>query len=144
MAELVRKAGTKSVVRDYFCLKKKKGSDCAILDAASCWSCQTSIAAKHGKTSNLLTHLRIHHCELHSKVTTLMKSDKRGKETKESCPARAIKSFNQLLRETDNTKGKGKKWKELKDAVTYFLAKDALPKKFICLLFYRRTWNDYH
>ena len=88
--ELVRKAGTKSVVWGYFGLKE--GSNGVIFNngTAICWSCQNKVAAKHRNTSNLLAHLRIHHGELPSEVTALMKSDKRGKETNESCLAQAI------------------------------------------------------
>ncbi len=38
------------------------------------------MAAKHGNTSNLLAHLRIHHGKLHAEVTAAMKRSKQRAE----------------------------------------------------------------
>ena len=69
MADLVSKSGTKSVVWQYFGLRK--GTDGVAIDdgTAVCHSCRKTVSAKHGNTSNLLAHLCIHHGNFHTEVT---------------------------------------------------------------------------
>ena len=73
MADLVSKSGTESVVWQYFGLRK--GTDGVAVDdgTAVCHSCSKTVYVKHGNTSNLLAHLRIHYSNLHAEVTAIMK-----------------------------------------------------------------------
>ena len=57
--DIVNKPGTKSVVWEYFGVKKLGNGGIADDGKTICRSCRRSITAKHGKTSNLLTHLKI-------------------------------------------------------------------------------------
>ena len=80
MADLVSKSGTKSVVWQYFGLRK--GTDGVAIDdgTAVCCSCRKIVSAKHGNMSYLLAHLRIHHSNLHAEVTAIMKGGKQRVE----------------------------------------------------------------
>ncbi len=84
MADLVCKPGTKSIVWHYFSLKKD--SDGSVVDNGHCVcrSCRKTVTAKHGNTSNLLAHIRVHYSKLHCEVTALMKSGKTAKGSRTS------------------------------------------------------------
>lgn len=119
------KPGTKSVVWQYFGLKKGANREAIDDGTAVCRSCRKNVTAKHGNTSNLLAHLRIHHGRLHAEVTGAMK---RGKQPAE--PGKRPASQPTLTEVVDTAQSyekKGKKWKELTESVTYFLAKDGQP-----------------
>jgi len=127
MEELVSKKGTKSVVWDYFGLRKKNGE---VIDdgSAVCRACRRTVAAKQGNTSNLLAHLRVHHCKLHSEVTALVRSGKRSREVMETTSKVPDQpTLGAVLEVGQQYEKKGKKWKALTDAVTYFIAKDGQP-----------------
>ena len=82
--ELVPKPGTKSVVWDYFAVKRSPTG--AIVDngKATCRACRKQVMTRHGNTSNLLAHLRTHHGRLYSEVTSAMKGKKRRQSDSES------------------------------------------------------------
>ena len=125
MADLVSKPGTKSLVWDYFALKKGINGEPVDDGTAICRSCRKRVQAKQGNTSNLLAHMRIHHGRLHAEVTALMKSGK------QQTPTRSITEKEQPTMEVIETaqtyERGGKKWKELTESVTYFLARDGQP-----------------
>ena len=129
MAKLVSKSGTKSVVWDYFSLEL--GTDGKPVDdgSAICRSCRKQVLAKHGNTSNLLAHLRTSHPALHSKAKAAM--DAKGKQpARKATPAPTTSSqltLQESITMAQAYERKGAKWKELTDAVTYFIAKDSLP-----------------
>lgn len=119
------KPGTKSLIWQYFGLKKGPSGEPVDDGNGICRSCRKVVAAKHGNTSNLLSHLRIHHGKLHAEVTAAMK---RGKQPAE--PVRLPTNQPTLAKVVETTQPydrKGKKWKELTDSVTFCLAKDGLP-----------------
>ena len=74
--DIVNKPGTKSVVWEYSGTEKLENGGIADDSKAICRSCRRSITAKHGNTSNLLTHLKIHHAHLFIEVSAAMKSGK--------------------------------------------------------------------
>ncbi len=82
MADLVCNPGGKNIVWHYFGLKKD--SDGSVVDNGNCVcrSCRKTVTAKHGNTSNLLAHLRVHHSKLHCEVTALMKSGKTAEDSR--------------------------------------------------------------
>ena len=85
--------------------------------------------AKHGNTSNLLAHLRTNHPALHSQAKAAM--DTKGKQpARKDTPVPTMSSqltLQESITMVQAYKQKGAKWKELTDAVTYFIAKDSLP-----------------
>ena len=118
------KIGTKSIVWDYFGLEKGKDGKAIDEGKVVCRSCRKHVMAKQGNTSNLLTHLRIYHSKLHSEVKAAM--------TKGSKPPAQTTLANQptLAEAVENSQKyerKGKKWRDLTDAVTYCIGKDSLP-----------------
>ena len=64
---LIKKPSTKSVVWNYFGLQADECSKVLTEreDKPVCRSCQKTVLAKGGNTTNLLTHLRDHHPDLY-------------------------------------------------------------------------------
>ena len=125
MDDLVAKLVTKSVVWQTFGLRKKSNGDVVDDGTAICQSCRRNVSAKNGNTSNLLTHLRIHHCKLYGEVTALMKNGKSARETRGTPTEQPrLSTFVETSRLYEK---RGRKWKELTESVTYFLAKDSQP-----------------
>lgn len=123
-SSLVSKPGTKSVVWEYFGVWSENGK---IVDdgTAVCRSCRRNVVAKNGNTSNLLSHLRTRHSKLYSEVSVAMKRGKSSSQTQLRAgkePTQA--SLEQVRQIADSYEKKGKRWKELTESVTYFLAKD--------------------
>lgn len=121
-AELVSKPGTKAQVWEFFGLKK--ANDGSAIDDGNvyCRACRKKVVAKQGNTSNLQSHLRTNHPRIHAQ---LKGSCRRGEQ---QTPARPSSSIQPTLAESfDKSKEydkNGKRWTELTDAVTYFIAKD--------------------
>ena len=124
MADLVSKSGTKSVVWQYFGLRK--GTDGVAIDDGTvvCRSCRKTVSAKHGNTSNLLAHLRIHHSNLHAEVTATMKG---GKQRVEPGKHQNQQTLTQVVEVAQSYERTGNKWKELTESVAFFKARDGQP-----------------
>ena len=60
--------GTKSAVCTYFGFKTDEEGRLKVQDAMICWLCKKSVSAQGGKTSNPLSHLKVHHPQRHFKV----------------------------------------------------------------------------
>lgn len=129
MAELVSKSGTKSLVWDYFSLKLGANGKPVDDGSAVYRSCGKQVAAKHGNTSNLIAHLWTNHPTVHSQLKAAM--DAKGKQSSRNATPMPTKSSQLSLQESITLghvyERKGTKWKELTEAVTYFIAKECLP-----------------
>ena len=75
------------------------------------------MSAKHGNTSNLLAHLRIHHSNLHAEVTATMKG---GKQRVEPGKRQNQQTLTQIVEVAQSYERTGKKWKELTESVAFF------------------------
>ena len=99
-------------------------------DIVVCRLCKKSVVAKGGNTSNMLSHLKVHH--------PLQHNEARAAAAKSKC----IKQGQKLVASSDSTQYKqttvqqalkpkysrqSKKWQQLTDSVTYCLAKDMMP-----------------
>ena len=126
MTDLVSKPGTKSIVWDYFGLKKGANGEIVDDGTATCRSCRKAVQAKQGNTSNLLAHMRIHHGRLHAEVTALMKSGKQQTQTRR-VTEKEQPTIEEVIETAQTYERGGKKWKELTESVTYFLARDGQP-----------------
>ena len=97
--------------------------------SALCRSCRKQVIAKHGNTSNLLAHLQTNHPTLHTQAKAAMEG--KGKQPARKATPAPPTSSQQTLQESMTVRvayeRKSAKWKELTDAVTYFIAKDSLP-----------------
>ena len=71
--ELVSKPGKKSMLWDYFGVRKTAKGEILDNGQAVCRVCRKSYATKNSNTTNLLSHLRHYHAELHAEVTQAMK-----------------------------------------------------------------------
>ena len=88
---------------------------------AVCRSCRRNVVAKQGNTSNLLSHLRTRHSKLYSEVSMAMKRGKSSSQTGKEPTQASLEQDRQIADSYEKT---GKRWKELTESVTYFLAKD--------------------
>ena len=122
--DIVSKPGSKSVVWEYFGVKKLENGDIADDGKVICRSCRRSITAKHGNTSNLLTHLKIHHARLFTEVSAAMKSGKSREASSSTMTATQSQqpTLKEVVEITQSYEKQGKKWKELTDSVTFFFS----------------------
>ena len=117
------KSGTKSIVWDYFGFEC--GRDGKVIDdgRATCRICRRRAMAKQGNTSNLLSHLRNYHSKLYLEVKAAM-----AKGSKPPPPTgMAQPTLAETVENSQKYERKGKKWKDLTEAVTYSICKDSLP-----------------
>ena len=129
MAELASKSGTNSVVWETFSLDV--GADGKPVDNGSALyqSCWKWMITKHWNTSNVLAHLRTNHPALRTQVKVAM--EEKGKQL--ACkatpapPTSSQPTFQELMVMRVAYEQISARWKELTDAVTYFIAKDSLP-----------------
>ena len=118
------KSGTKSVVWQYFGLRKGTHSVAIDDETAVCCSCRKTVSAMHGNTSNLSADLPIHHGNLHTEVTTTMKC---GKQRAELGKRQNQQTLTQVVETAQSYERMGKKWKELTESVAFFKARDGQP-----------------
>lgn len=76
------------------------------------------MSAKHGNTSNLLAHLWIHRSKIYAEVTESMRGGRQRAEPAKS-PA-SQQTLMEIVETAQSYERKGKKWKELTEAVTFF------------------------
>lgn len=78
--------------------------------------------------SNLLAHLKVNHAKIHSEVKAAMSNKVKTSVQKTTpAPVNSQPTLVESITKSQRYERKGKKWKELTDAVTYFVAKDCLP-----------------
>ena len=107
--------------------RKKQNGKPTDTEVAYCRSCQKRVPAKNGNTSNLLAHLRVYHQKVHGEVTEAMRANQPRKNSKSKPNAPVGQPLIQeLFQRSQNYERKGKRWKEIIDAVTYCISKDSL------------------
>ena len=115
--EIIPKPGTKSEVWQYFGLLKGPNGQAIDDGSAYCKLCRKKVLAKSGNTSNLKAHLKNNHKTVHCQLQ------------KPSAPIipkvrmPAITPLTQALPYGHQNK----RYKELNEAVAYFICKDGLP-----------------
>ena len=117
------KPGTKSIVWDYFGLRKDPEGKPIDDGHVVCCSCLRLVVVKHGNTSNLVAHLRVNHSRIHSELQDAMK---KSSTSEAGSPATQI-TLQASMEKYQEYDKKGKKWNELTDAVTYYIGKETLP-----------------
>ena len=126
--QLMDKPGTKSLVWDYFGVEKGRNRKPTDTEVAYCRSCQKWVPAKNCNMSNLLAHLRVYHQKVHGEVTEAMRANQPRKNSKSKPNALVGQPLIQeSFQRSQNYERKGKRWKEITDAVTYCISKDSLP-----------------
>ena len=91
-------------------------------DRPTCCLCIKRVLAKGGNTSNLLSHLHVHHP---SKFDEVKKQQKEQSQSSSSKPKQP--TIIDAVQRTRKHERNWRKWKQLTDSVTYFLAKNMLP-----------------
>ncbi|XP_058874176.1 E3 SUMO-protein ligase ZBED1-like isoform X1 [Acipenser ruthenus] len=117
--ELVPKKCSSSAVWAFFGFKSSDFKQSTIL----CKKCWKVVPAKGGNTSNLFHHLRHRHPMEYSKCIEKRSSDKPTKHS-------VIENQTPISESISNVapyEPDSKRWKQITDAVTYFIAKDMVP-----------------
>ena len=124
-ANIARKKYPKSVVWDYFGIRV--GEDSLTVHGEEqepvCRSCGKVVLAKGGNTTNLLTHLRDHHPQLHVETTRALSGNPAVAEAGKKCQA----SLVEVVEKSRRYNLKSSRAHELNRAVMYYLAKDMQP-----------------
>ena len=82
--------------------------------------------AKGSNTSNLFSHLRVHHQLKFAEVQQAQKQ-KANTERSRSKVSGKQATIGDVVQKSNQYERGGKKWKQLTDTVTFCLAKDMLP-----------------
>ena len=122
---LSRKKNTKSVIWDYFGIRIGDGGIPVRGEEQKpvCRSCGKVVLAKGGNTTNLFTHLRDHHPQLHVEATRVLSSKATAVQ---SCKMRQA-SLTEVVESSRRYDPKSPRALELNRAVVYYLAKDMQP-----------------
>ena len=129
--EFTTKEGGKSALWNYFGLKR--GVDGKGIDDGNCYcfTCRGRVTAKNGNTSNLLAHLKSHHPKLHAEAKEAIAASKssqvqlRPMSGGSSVPVQP--TIEETMAKAQKYERRGKKWKDLTDAITFCIANDNLP-----------------
>lgn len=131
-SQLVTKSkSTKSAVWAFFGFEGDEEGKPKQEDIAICRICERKVSAKGGNTSNLLSHLKNHHPLKYNEVKKAGQSSSTSSEgstittrsTKKSSSDQS--SLSTLM--APKYDRKSKKWQQLTDKVTHFIAKDMMP-----------------
>ena len=124
--QLISKKNTKSLVWKYFGFTPDKDGRPTNYCNPKCKLCFTDVSAKFGNTSNHLKHLRLHHrnefseiCRAQAAEPRPVKSSGKNKPTQPTLQA----CFEQSRKYSTNSK----EHQRLSNAVTNFIARDAMP-----------------
>ncbi len=82
--------------------------------------------ARHGNTSNLLSHLKANHGKLYAEVKATMAS-KTTAPTSSRVVSANQPTMEKVIEKCQSYLRKGKRWQQLTDAVTFYITKDNLP-----------------
>ena len=130
-SDLVCKPGTKSELWSYFGLKKGadgKGIDNGDVFCRFCpeGSIKGKVKAKTGNTSNLKSHLKCNHKTVYAALPSKLRS---GSPADPGCSSEGPvqQSITSSFPHIQPYNHQGKRYKELTDAVAYFICKDGLP-----------------
>ena len=120
----MQKKNTYSAVWTIFGLKKtQKEDDKSVV----CHLCQSVVLARGRNTSNLFSHLKIHHAK---KCTSIEKGEKKAKTTvdkKETGDSGNQITLVESIKRTKLYPRGSQRWKEITGSVVYFLAKEMVP-----------------
>jgi len=123
---LVAKPKSTSPVWTYFGFEADEDGKAKSDEVAICRSCQRRVKAKGSNTSNLFSHLRVHHPLKFAEVQQAQKQ-KANTERSRSKVSGKQATIGDVVQKSNQYERGGKKWKQLTDTVTFCLAKDMLP-----------------
>ena len=91
--------------------------------------------------SNLLSHLRIHHPLKSAEVKRLQKQKSTAEGLSSKTSGTAQPTIAEAFQKGTKYERRGRKWKQLTDSVTFFLAKDMLPIYIVEKEWFRRMMS---
>ena len=122
---IVAKANATSAVWTYFGFEADEKGKARIVSEAICRLCNARVKARGSNTSNLFSHLKVHHPLKHAEAQKARKE--RGSRFRSSAIPPGQPSIADALQKSAKYERSSKKWKELTDSVTLCLAKDMMP-----------------
>ena len=125
---IVSKKKVVSPVWDYFGLRVDGEGKVIDNGMVVCCRCNSNVCASGGNTSNLLSHLRIHHPAQYTQVlqTQKAKVKENDKSLKTSSSANQT-STPELFNRAQKYDKATKQWQEITDLVMYCISKDMRP-----------------
>lgn len=122
---LVAKPNAKSPAWAYFGFEADEQGKAQSDSDAICRLCSEPVKAGGGNTTNLISHLKVHHPLKHAEVRKAIKD--RGSSSHSSAATPGQPTITDALQRSVKYARSSKKWKELTDAVTMCIAKDMMP-----------------
>lgn len=121
---ITKTKSVKSVVWKYFGYKDE---DAVKKEIAICRTCRKAVAARGGNTSNLISHLKIHHPLKHEEFRKLNAESQHSTTARSKTDGKPQTSIVDSIKATQKYDRNSRKWQKLTDAVTYCIGKDMLP-----------------
>ena len=117
------KKNTYSPVWAFFRLRKDHEDDD---DSVICRLCRAAVLARGGNTSNLFSHLKIHHAKEHASIKKSKKKNKSAAYKEDSHNSgKQITPGIAIERTKPHTRG-SHRWKEITESVMHFMAKEMI------------------
>jgi len=126
--DLIMKRNTKSVIWNFFGYEDESHRR---NELALCRKCKKRVAAHGGNTSNLISHLRVHHPADHDEFRKLSAAATAASsatvKAKKKNTLRGQQLIQDSLKVTQKYERHSRKWQRLTDAITHCIGKDMLP-----------------
>ena len=127
MAVLVAKAHTSSPVWAYFGFEAAQDGKVRNEELATCRLCARKISTKGRNTNNLFCHLGNHHPTEYNLAKIPARNATSSSTTSSAGSSAAQPTITDTLTLATKYARNSKRWKELTDAVTFYITKDMLP-----------------
>ena len=124
--QLTEKYGTKSAVWKHFGLLTDDRGLGIQQDNSVCRICRVQVRATTGNTSNLLPHLKNKHPMVHKELRLQM-NKAAGEKQSRPADSRHQPTLSSVISATQLYERSGKRWAELTDSITNWIAQDGLP-----------------
>ena len=124
--QLTEKYGTKSAVWKHFGLLTDDSGLGIQQDNPVCRICRVQVRATTGNTSNLLSHLKNKHPMVHKELRLQMNKEAGEKQSRPT-DSRHQPTLSSVISATQLYERSRKRWAELTDSITNWIAQDGLP-----------------
>ena len=124
MDELVAKMNTYSPVWAFFGLKKDNEEDD---DSVICRLCRAIILVQRGNTSNLFSHLKVHHEKEHALIEKSKKKKTSAANKEDSHDTGKQITLGEAIERTKSYTHGSHQWKEVTESFAHFMPKEMIP-----------------
>ena len=121
---ITKTKSVKSAVWKYFGYKDEAAMK---EETAICRICRKAVSVRGGNTSNLISHLKIHHLLKHEEFQKLNAESQHSTTTRNKTDGKSQVSIVDSIKATQKYDRNSRKWHKLTDAVTSCIGKDMLP-----------------